>query len=75
MRNKKNLEDIEQTSNEVAEVNLFLLVTSLSAHRLNSIKRQRQNEENIIQLHVFRRDYEIQRHKKNENERMRKSTS
>lgn len=76
MRNKKNLEDIEQTSNKVAEVNLFLLVATLSAHRLNSIKRQRQNEENIIQLHVFRRDYQIQRHtQKNENERMRKSTS
>lgn len=64
MRNKKNLEDIEQTSNKVAEVNLFLLVTTLSAHRLNSIKRQRQNEENIIQLHDFRRDYQIQRHTK-----------
>ena len=41
MRDKKNLEDTEQTGNKVAEVNLYLLVTTLSAHRLNSIKRQR----------------------------------
>ena len=64
MRDKKNLEDTQQTGNKVAEVNLYLLVTTLSAHRLNSIKRQRQNKENIIQLCVFRTDYQIQRHKK-----------
>ena len=38
---KTNLEDIQPTGNKVAEVNLYLLVTTLSAHRLNSINRQK----------------------------------
>ena len=40
-RDKKNVEDIDQIGNKVAEVNFYLLVTTLSTHRLNSIKRQR----------------------------------